>query len=178
MTKTCGLFLVVLAACIAGSYAGFVLAAKKCPLPACGVETAEPPLALPQGPFRPRPPLPPEPQPQTDDDKRLFARIRDFVDARAEARAEARVQAAFDEVGANLDAYVNDQPQAGAGLGFVIVTKIVAVVVKVVKVVIPGLVLAALGTLLYLYWPWVAGAVAALVGLLRLWIGHIAKTSK
>lgn len=155
--------------------------------PPCDVQANLPPFA---GPFRPRPkpPAPPEPEPApaNDDERRLFERIRAFVDARADARAvraeeraaeraQAQIEQAFDEVGARLESYTLDQPQLAEGaFGAIFVTKLIEFVKKVVKLVIQVAVIAAFGALVYAYWPWIAGVVVGLIGLLRLWIGAIA----
>lgn len=156
------------------------------PVP-CDAQANQPPFS---GPFRPRPKPPPNPEPEpapaTDDDRRLFDRIRAFVDARADAmavraerraeeRAAAQIEQAFDEVGSRLEAFTLDQPQLAEGaFGAIFVTKLVEFVKKVIKVVINVAVIAALGAILFAYWPYLAAVVAGIVGLLRLWIGAIA----
>lgn len=128
-------------------------------------QTAEPPLA---GPFRPRPrppqpPVPP-PEPQNEEERRLFERIRAWVETRAEQRAEEKVNEVLLEVSDELDRAAGlEGPQPFQGpLAAAIAAKIVALVKKVAEWVVMGVVGAAILALAYQLWPWlVAGFIAA-----------------
>lgn len=178
------------AICISIIAAAFIARpGDRCPSPILlrFVETREPPLADPViGPFRPRPtpsPDPPPPVPENDLERRLFPRLESWLDARAkriedraQACAENRVNDALDEVTANLDAAIlGADPELMQGaFGALFVAKLLTFVKAAVRLVILG----TLGGLIYLYWPWIAGACALLIGLLRLWIGSIVAKAK
>jgi hypothetical protein len=133
------------------------------------------------GPFRPRPkPEPPVPHPDLADldlrERRLFERFSKLLDAREErleARAYNRMAEALNGLTDDLEAYDPDNPKIQGPFSGAIITALWNFAVKAAKFVLNTLIIGVLVGLLYLYWPWIAGAVVFLIGALRLWIGSI-----
>lgn len=159
--------------------------------PLLAIETPEPAQACPipaprhsghvEGPFRPRPPEPsPVPDPPQDDldqrERRLLARLKEWVDLRADLAQNRAVRQMQDDL---LDALERDpQKVEGGTFAAIFAARLSEFVVKVVKVMLAAAVLAVLIGLLWTYWPWIAGTVVVLLAALRLWIGSIVARAK
>lgn len=117
-----------------------------------------------QGPFRPRPrPPEPPPAPLTEDDSKLFQRLRLHIERSADERAARKIEDAFDEAIRKMDSFnpdiqpvVNDEPSQFVFTSL-FASAILTLVWKVVKMILLAILVGVIGGLIYTYWVWLAG---------------------
>lgn len=147
------------------------------------------------GPFRPRPKPPeptPDPLPEPDlgdldaRDRRLFDRFRKFHEereaireARQDSRTDRKIEGAFSGLADELDAFDPAKPQNIQGpFGGAIVSALWEFCKRAAKVVLQVAILGVLGGLVYLYWPYVAGAVVTFCIAIPAWSARTFGKSK